>query len=508
MAVGLAGGGADAAKKKYPCPRFETAPVAEWRDDGISLRFRAGLDRRLKRTETVTLCPRYVAGTDTVSFPMLSFVTGSEEKYLRRRESKSEHAVDRMTMVQTRDGFPPFDYSRSVPSPKRRGGHLEIDAYYSSCCDSAQLGSEPVSIDMVMTAEASATGALAQAAYASPCPQEPCSDLPEPVLRVPLELSEANVSLLRPEAEEVKTRDVSVTLHLQYPSGRHDIDPRFNGNAGELEALDEVLGKITKNPDDYTVNSISITGYASPEGTSESNLALSARRAGGLKRYISDRYGLSPALIRIEGKGEDWEGLVRLVEESPFPGSGEALGVIRRYPVFGGREKRLMDLRGGEPYRHMLSRMFPRLRRLEATVDYEVRAFDGPEAAARLATAPDDLSLREMWDAMRASMPDSLAGPDRKDYGAEYYVMARYFPDSDIANVNAASAALVRGDLAAARRFLAAVATSPLGANDTGLYYWMCGMPAEARAYFRIAALTEPDRAAHNLRELGKWENQ
>lgn len=507
LACVIAGSDAD-AKKSVPHVRYEVEPAAQWGADGISLRFRATLDRGLKATESVILLPVYIAGGDTVPFPSLTFITDSGERFRERRE-RSGGESGGMTVVMNHKKFPPFDYSRTIPSPTRRGGRLVIGSYFSSCCDSARMESVPVDIDMPADAvRAGFSTALLQQAFAAPCPTEPCTDLPEPVLRVPLDLTEANVTLLCPEAETVKTRDTNVTLHLHYPSGRHDIDPLFNGNDSELAALDKALRDVTENPEDYTLNSITVTGYASPEGMYESNLSLSERRAYGLKRYIADRYGISPALIRTDGKGEDWAGLVRLVEEDGFPGSREVIDIIRRYSVHGGREKRLMDLRGGDPYRHMLWHLFPQLRRLEAKVDYEVRGFDGKEAAERIATSPADLSLREMWDAARSSGPAAVTVLGRENYGAEYYAMARYFPDSDIACLNAASAALVRGDLASARKFLASVETSPLSANDTGLYFWMCGMPAEAKAYFRIAMLTEPEKSAYNLRELEKWENQ
>ena len=47
------------------------------------------------------------------------------------------------------------------------------------------------------------------------------------------------------------------------------------------------------------------------------------------------------------------------------------LDIIRTCGVFSGREKRLMDLDGGTPYRDMLHRYFPLLRRIEVKVIHE-----------------------------------------------------------------------------------------------------------------------------------------
>ena len=51
----------------------------------------------------------------------------------------------------------------------------------------------------------------------------------------------------------------------------------------------------------------------------------------------------------------------------------EVLFLIDQTGVFEGREKKLMDLGGGEPYAYMLKEFFPGLRRVEITVSYDLR---------------------------------------------------------------------------------------------------------------------------------------
>lgn len=73
--------------------------------------------------------------------------------------------------------------------------------------------------------------------------------------------------------------------------------------------------------------------------------------------------------------------------------------------IFEGRERDLMVLRGGVPYREMSARLFPLLRRIGVVVRYDVRHV-APEEAARLVyTHPQLLSLQEMYRVARYYRP-------------------------------------------------------------------------------------------------------
>ena len=224
--------------------------------------------------------------------------------------------------------------------------------------------------------------------------------------------------------------------------------------------------------------------------------------------YLHGRYGLPAGKVTAEGKGEDWEGLREAVGRSDMKAKDEVLDIIDTYDIFDGREKLLMDLRGGNPYRYMLEHIFPPLRRMEMRIDYRVRAFDPEEAGELIGRRPQDLSLQEMYEVAQAENDDRTIVRQRDAYGREYDIAVRYFPDDDIANINASSAALVRGDLELAWVCLGRVRENPLAANNLGVYHWLCGKIGEAEAYFRKALETDPDRAAYNLEQLRKWKEE
>ena len=73
----------------------------------------------------------------------------------------------------------------------------------------------------------------------------------------------------------------------------------------------------------------------------------------------------------------------------------------------------------------------------------------------------------------QAENDDRTIVRQRDAYGREYDIAVRYFPDDDIANINASSAALVRGDLELAWVCLGRVRENPLAANNLGVYHWL-----------------------------------
>lgn len=500
-----------AAARKYPAVTFVQQPQAEWRGDSLALSFRAQVDGKLKGAESIEVVPVYFWNGDTLRFPSVLFTTSSEAKYRHRRDALGRGGDAAIVVTQGRRGFAPFDYSRRLVSPRLRRGDLQLMTVLRTCCDSMVTSSVDVPVGEGPVFYASDVSRkdsrfIVEGSLPEPCVEMPCSDLPSPVVKVPLELWEGNVSLFFPLPEERKQRSGDTSMHLNYPVNGSKINRAYNGNESELSRLDEMLVPIAENPGSYRISGISITGYASPEDSYDHNLELSQRRADGLKEYIVSEYGIDPRLVSSVGMGEDWEGLREAILGSDVPAKGDILDIIDGVGIFDGREKILMDLKGGDPYKYMMKHLYPRLRRLEAKVDYSVRPWAEEELDEVIATRPSDMSLNEMWQVARDNNNDSTIKERRLTYGGEYYVMARFFPESDVANLNASSAALIRGHLAEARRYLSMVSESPLAANNIGLYYWMCGMPAEARAYFNIAMLVDPERARRNLSELERWE--
>ena len=106
------------------------------------------------------------------------------------------------------------------------------------------------------------------------------------------------------------------------------------------------------------------------------------------KPTLSARETFLPALVEHHAEGIAWGMLREQVAASDVSYRSEVLDILDRTPVWiydaegkivDGRKKRLMDLQGGEPYRHMLEHFFPDLRNSSNTALYLCVEAKGPE---------------------------------------------------------------------------------------------------------------------------------
>ena len=162
----------------------------------------------------------------------------------------------------------------------------------------------------------------------------------------------------------------SLVLYFDYPIGKDDIHPELKNNRYEIDKIERLIVPLQK--DNFTsVKSIRICGYSSPDGNYRDNERLAEARSRFFSIYLRSMYGIPRGLVEVSSVAEDWEGLVDLLMRDNPPYRDAALRVISRYGIFNGREKYLMELQGGSPYKDMLIHFFPRLRRIEVIVRYE-----------------------------------------------------------------------------------------------------------------------------------------
>lgn len=301
------------------------------------------------------------------------------------------------------------------------------------------------------------------------------------------------VSFLQPDVKaKEKQHILSAVLYIDYPLGKDDVYPEYKNNRREIDKVDAIMHPLLT--DGFSsLRAIRIRGYSSPDGDYRNNEKLAAARSRLFASYVQEAYKMPRRLFDVSSVAEDWEGLTELLDRDQPPYYREALGVISRYGIFSGREKHLMELQGGAPYKDMLRHYFPRLRRIEIVVDYDIRGIEAGEASELIYTNPGVLSLPEMYQVARHFRPGT------SQYCEVYEIAAFHFPDDVVANVNAASAAILSGDLLSAWNYLRKVDTDPRAWNNMGVLTLMKGDAAGAAAWFRKAVGVEPQKARSNL---------
>lgn len=148
-----------------------------------------------------------------------------------------------------------------------------------------------------------------------------------------------------------------------YKAAHAFLDAGFRDNQSMLDSLDTFLKRDNVRED--TALQVRITAFCSVDNPYEKNEKLARKRADGFAGYLEKSYGISACKVDVDWVAEDWDYLERLVRESDMPSREQALEIIERIGIFDGREKKLMDLNGGEPYRYMSKHLFPELRRVQ-----------------------------------------------------------------------------------------------------------------------------------------------
>ena len=258
---------------------------------------------------------------------------------------------------------------------------------------------------------------------------------------------------VRPVASGVKHRELSGRAYIDFPVNRTEIYPEYRKNPVELQKIIGTIDSI-RNDSDITVSSITIKGYASPEGSYTNNIRLAKGRTATLKQYVENMYRFDADFIKTDYEPEDWAGLRRYVEGSGLEHRAEILEIIDSGMEPDPKNTKLQRSYP-EEYRFLLQTVYPGLRHSDYTIEYTIRAYaDVNEIAALLRTAPQKLSLEEMYRLAQTYEPGS------DEWDEVFETAVRMYPGDETANLNAANAAMGRRDLKGAEKYLSQAGNS------------------------------------------------
>lgn len=302
-------------------------------------------------------------------------------------------------------------------------------------------------------------------------------------------------------SEEVKTRELRGQAFIDFPVSKTDILPDYRSNAVELAKIRATIDSV-RTDEDVTIRSLSIHGYASPEGSYALNEKLAKGRTEALKRYVDNLYHFAPGVISTEWTAEDWDGLRKWLESSTMP---EAAGMLKiaQDTSFApdAREKRMRAVYP-EAYEYVKANVYPSLRHSDYRIEYTVPAFTKVDEIIAIAqTRPQNLSLAELFTGAK-SQPEGS-----KLYNDLFETAAAMYPESEIANLNAANAAMQRGDLDSAARYLAKAGDTPQAIYARGNLEALKGNLNAAATLFQQAARLKVADAPAALAQINKLKN-
>lgn len=302
---------------------------------------------------------------------------------------------------------------------------------------------------------------------------------------------------VRPVAEKEKTRELVGKAYIDFPVNRTEIDPYYRKNPTELAKIVATIDSV-RNDKDVTVRRITIKGYASPEGSYDNNIRLARGRTETLKQYVQELYHFPYNFIATDYEPEDWAGLRAFVETSNLEHRIEILTIIDCELEPDPKEWRLKSTYP-EEYRFLLQTVYPGLRHSDYTIEYTIRQFtDLNEIRSMLATAPQKLSLNEMFLLAQSLEPGS------EEYNRVFETAVRMYPNDEVANLNAANAAMQRGDYVTAEKYLSKAGNGTEATYAKGVLAAQQSNYATAVQYFSQVESNMPEaaKALQTIREI------
>ena len=202
-------------------------------------------------------------------------------------------------------------------------------------------------------------------------------------------VDKADTTLLRESMERdtlikhfrvVRTGDANYSIFYSINLSRLNTHPAENST--ELKDLDDFFSSLAADTM-RKVQSITITGYSSPDGPHIFNERLAKSRMADFVAYAERNYNPSEEYnIQRNYVAEDWESCRKMVESLDTPDKQRVLEILAMNITQDEKEAHLKRM--PEVWEYMTSNILPHLRR----VDVAVRYCESSEFERRIVVAP------------------------------------------------------------------------------------------------------------------------
>lgn len=309
----------------------------------------------------------------------------------------------------------------------------------------------------------------------------------------PLYQPQYRYAMLVPEGEETKRREESLTAMITFPVNKTNLNLNLGNNRSEIKRINDKVQELTTNIS-LTVDALSLTGYASPEGNADLNQRLSEGRVKSIAAYLVRTYPRFKGHYTSRAMGADWDGLRAAIEESSVDYKEQIIQIIQERAA-SERTAALRAIDNGKTYAHLLQTYYPPLRRTVITFSFVVRGFDLEEAREVIKKHPTHLSLAEV-NLVANSYPAGSA--ERYETWA---IAADAFPNAVEPATNAAIMDFEAGRYAQAVKLLERYKKNTKLYTLLGIAYAYNEQYDNARTYLTKAAQLGLPDAQYNLDE-------
>ena len=197
-----------------------------------------------------------------------------------------------------------------------------------------------------------------------------------------------------------RVTEQTFTAQFNYERGKSVVRPTELKDK-DIIAFSKWLGAAQTNPK-IAIKAINITGYASPEGEENKNNTLSTDRAEAAKQAAlglaktAKNAAVETITFNLNGRGEDYEGFKKELQGSAMNEDEKNL-VIRVLEMHSDPVTRETEMRNmGKTFKYLDDNIFPKLRRAEISIVYDLTGYTDEELKTISTTTPDSLKVEEL----------------------------------------------------------------------------------------------------------------
>jgi tetratricopeptide (TPR) repeat protein len=221
-------------------------------------------------------------------------------------------------------------------------------------------------------------------------------------------------------------REEIYTAQINFKKAKSDIE-KYEIDKDSWKAFEKWLADAQNNSK-VKIKSITITGYASPEGEENKNNTLSTDRANAGKIATLDlaksskNETITKDIYTLLGRGEDYDGFKVELEKSSMNQDEKQL-VIRVLEMYKDPIQRETEMRNmAKTFSYLDENVFPKLRRAEVKVKYETTGHTDELYQIIAKTNPEKLNVEELLYA--ASLQK-----DNNEKGLIYAACEKLYPN-------------------------------------------------------------------------------
>lgn len=205
-------------------------------------------------------------------------------------------------------------------------------------------------------------------------------------------------------SDYIQTKTLTTSATINFDRGRSELRSNEMKDA-DIMALKEWL-KANVSNSKLAIKGISINGFACPDGVEGKNVTLSDNRVKTamtaieslLKETKYPKLDLK-VLSSTKGLGEDFKGFEEKLKESKLSSDEQSMisRIIKETSDLDTREKKIKDI--SKVYQEIEKDIFPKLRRAEITITYDVIGYSNDELKSIGSSNPSSLKLDELIQA-------------------------------------------------------------------------------------------------------------